>query len=190
MSKRNFHVEFDEQRSSSVFPSQVNEFWLDKRKQQVVGESGELGEAKAQPGTSRSRIAGYLATKLSTLTNLGAQQPGTPTQQAQGPPLSASAPPSPLNKRQRRPTGGGPAAAAASSRFGLFGDQSPLYLAKDYAGCDFVLLLESTSNSGSSGSGSAPQPSAASPLLIHLVAPNLQEKAAWMSDISQVSTNQ
>ena len=79
---------------------------------------------------------------------------------------------------------------------------------RDYNGCDFILILESSSSGGSGvnlnsasgapeanqqasgcggGGGGQLAASLSSALIIHLVAPNLQEKAAWMSDISQVS---
>lgn len=45
---------------------------------------------------------------------------------------------------------------------------------KDYGGLDFKIVLDSKSENGS-------------PTTIHLVAPTLQEKTAWISDISQVS---
>lgn len=44
------------------------------------------------------------------------------------------------------------------------------------------ILHQSGNSSASCGSG-------AGPIIIHLIAPNLQEKAAWMSDISQVSSS-
>lgn len=39
------------------------------------------------------------------------------------------------------------------------------------------------------GSGTNVGAPGGGPIIIHLIAPNLQEKAAWMSDISQVSFN-
>ncbi|CAA3006358.1 Hypothetical predicted protein [Olea europaea subsp. europaea] len=135
--------------------------------------------------------------------------------------------------------------AAASQQHASLFDQTMAAIAqtsRDYAGCDFILLLESNKlshssagagggtaggagtqigQSGGGGGGGGPgggggsdssglaagsasaadhagaslssgpagrfvSSSGPSTLIIHLVAPNLQEKAAWMSDISQV----
>lgn len=160
---------------------------------------------------------------------------------------SSSEPPSPLNKRQikssnsQTPTNSYYAhypsncfASATSSANNSTkrlsnnsalankrnSNETPLFqVTKDYAGCDFILFLESTSKLNlaqsssavghlAGGPGGAPCAGAGlgggggggaganqsnhhsannNPLIIHLVAPNLQEKAAWMSDISQVS---
>lgn len=138
--KRTSHVEFDD--SLAVF-----------------GQPEEQSSSKP----TRGRIAGYLATKLSNLANLGGQQ--HQQQQAGG---CSSAPPSPLHKTRN----------ASQQLFGQWrraGSPSCVSLSREFSGCDFILLLDSAGQSHNS------------PLVIHLVAPNLQEKAAWMSDISQVS---
>lgn len=197
---------------------------------------------------SRSRFAGYLASKFSNLTNLtgsgantnGLNQPTHPQSS------SSSEPPSPLNKRQIK---GSSSQTPTNSYFGHYpsncfasvtnsgsaatgstkrpsnnaaptnkrnSNETPLFqVTKDYAGCDFILFLESTSklnlaqssstaghvaggstsasgsgvgvSGGGTGANQLNHSANNNPLIIHLVAPNLQEKAAWMSDISQVS---
>lgn len=170
-------------------------------------------------GSSRRRLAGYLATKLSNLTNLASG--GGSQLQVSGGASSSSAPTSPLTKRSgmnqlqqhggatkdRRLNSGSVSGlvkntASNQQHYYYYFGQSPFYPAKDYGGCDFILLIEATSNlsgsnasqtntntnslSGGGGSG-AGSGNSGHPIAVHLVAPNLQEKAAWMSDISQVS---
>lgn len=120
-----------------------------------------LQERRARP-SERSRIAGYLASKLSNLTGLSGNQ----TQATKG---SSSAPPSPLNRPGT--SSSGRKSNSRSNNYRL----APV----DYAGCDFILLLDKPANGQASSS--------TLPMLVHLVAPNMQEKAAWLSDISQVS---
>lgn len=125
--------------------------------------------------SSRSRIAGYIVTKLSNLTNLGSSS--THNQQQH---QSCSAPPSPLIKKRnssgqqqtissgqqlqqsilatpiRRPKSSSrkraPKTAATDQAqqqpLADWQQQQPLFsISKDYGGCDFVLYLESSSSS-------------------------------------------
>lgn len=132
-----------------------------------AGRTNQLEEASRQ----RGRIAGYLASKLSNLTGLSGQ-PGSATARS-----SSSAPPSPLNRarNQGAPSGGRWLNARANNQ------QRPSQVepSRDHAGCDFMLVLEQAAKPGAAQSAAA--------LVVHLVAPNTQEKAAWLSDISQVS---
>lgn len=173
--------------------------------------------------SSRGRIAGYLATKLSNLTNLAGGSNNNSSGGATGISQSSSAPPSPLYKRasnSAHTTSQQLAQTRKRSNQSAGGqvDRSLFYLPnKDYGGCDFILILEcpslssvSASHLGGSSSGAAASSGllgssqggaggqsaskgqgdylhSGNPLVIHLVAPNLEEKAAWMSDISQVS---
>lgn len=243
----------------------------------------------------RSGIASYLANKLSNLTNFASggsgssssqqQQQNSSSDQQNNPFAPMSAPSSPLNhkhrtststtnststqQQQQQPPKTWLLSSATSSSF-------PATVGRDYGGCDFILLFESSSSlsaaatatksgsisigasgsGGTVGAGSTGMPSSSAavaaaaaasavgctangsssqlldsgaPLCvgsggaqtavsgafglgfglglgfgstqsagsgggpvytgaIHLVAPSLQEKAAWMSDISQVSS--
>lgn len=243
----NHHGKLDSSRSNFVLPTYTPAQFSADNHRQAEAPINDQEEQLQQPqrkfsspaksGSSRGRIAGYLATKLSNLTNLAGGAGNLSQQQQQ----SSSAPPSPLCKRSAgsQPSAkkrnsshysSGPAStcpAAAGGPESGHHSRFPFYLPnKDYGGCDFILILEApfhhqknstasanhalaSTSSGSATAGSSPMSSAAnattfghqssskdsasagqqlnSTLIIHLVAPNLQEKAAWMSDISQVS---
>jgi len=208
--KRNSHVEFE------IFPFQTAPAGNGKPVCKHMGDSQNLASAsenygnhknESQPArqvsgnaSSRGRIAGYLATKLSNLTSLASGGGGAISVLIQQNHFgSSSAPPSPLTKRDQAHTSWQgsmqtkrPNRRSSVRQSALLGDCNHFYLTKDFGGCDFVLLVESTSKSGnqansSGGQGTHTSTTSSSSLVIHLVAPNLQEKAAWMSDISQVS---
>lgn len=206
-SKRNSHVEFEDQPSSNTLSCRNS---LLGQVQTVWPPTGELDasadikpEPSKQTSSSRKRIAGYLVTKLSNLTSLAASS--SASQAAWCGQLntssSMSAPASPLNKT-RQPS---PRANLSS----VLDSNQLANCGRDYSGCDFLLLIDVSAKTitgagQSTGSGNNQASSSSCPslsnsnltgqsgnnsslLVIHLVAPNLQEKAAWMSDISQVS---
>lgn len=195
-----------------------------------------------------SNLTGLNSNQTQSQNQAQAQAP-TPIQNAQGPstnnqqsPNWSSAPPSPINRwhrnQQQDKQSQGP--SQSQSHFHPFLNQSPILqqlgvdrkalnkqiqLAREFNGCDFILLLEPPGSSnfvsyssvihsscgqtsatfnmgvtstGSAGLGASNNHSLTDltpasgldgfqrQLAIHLVAQNLQEKAAWMSDISQV----